>query len=86
MVPPMFRLDFATRAMFAGDNFASRGCFNSVMTIEDLKSIVHSDPKIMVGTSMFVGTYVPLQNLVDALKSGESIEDFLKGFPSVTRS
>ncbi len=35
---------------------------------------------------MFVGTRVPLQNLIDALEGGESVEDFLEGFPSVTRS
>jgi uncharacterized protein (DUF433 family) len=35
---------------------------------------------------VFVGTRVPLQNLIDALEGGESIEDFLEGFPSVKRS
>jgi uncharacterized protein (DUF433 family) len=35
---------------------------------------------------VFVGTRVPLQNLIDALEGGESIEDFLEGFPSVTRA
>ena len=56
------------------------------MTSEDLNGIVHSDPEIMGGTPVFVGTRVPLQNLVDALEGGESIEDFLEGFPTVTRS
>ena len=56
------------------------------MTMEDLESIVHSDPEIMGGTPVFVGTRVPLQNLIDALEGGESVEDFLEGFPSVKRS
>ena len=56
------------------------------MTMEDLKGIVHSDPEIMGGTPVFVGTRVPLQNLIDALEGGESIEDFLDGFPSVQRT
>jgi uncharacterized protein (DUF433 family) len=56
------------------------------MTSEDLKSIFHADPEIMGGTPVFVGTRIPLQNLVDALEGGESIEDFLEGFPTVTRS
>ena len=56
------------------------------MTTEDLKGIVHSDPDIMGGAPVFVGTRVPLQNLVDALEGGESIDDFLEGFPSVKRS
>src|SRR5262245_31875366 len=37
------------------------------------------------GTPVFVGTRVPLQNLIDSLKGGESIEDSLDGFPSVKR-
>ena len=55
------------------------------MSTEDLKDIVHSDPKIMGGTPVSVGTRVPLQNLIDSLEGGESIEDFLDGFPSVKR-
>jgi uncharacterized protein (DUF433 family) len=56
------------------------------MTVEDLKGIVHSDPEIMGGTPVFTGTRVPLQNLIDALEGGESIDDFLEGYPSVKRS
>ena len=56
------------------------------MTLKELKGIVHSDPEIMGGTPVFVGTRVPLQNLIDALEGGESVEDFLEGFPSVTRA
>jgi uncharacterized protein (DUF433 family) len=56
------------------------------MKIEDLRGIVHSDPEIMGGTPVFVGTRVPLQNLIDYLEGGESIEDFLDGFPSVKRA
>jgi uncharacterized protein (DUF433 family) len=55
------------------------------MKTEDLKGIVHSVPDVMGGTPVFVGTRVPLQNLIDYLKGGESIEDFLDGFPSVKR-
>ena len=47
--------------------------------------VVHSDSEIMGGTPVFVGTRVPLQNLIDYLEGGESIEDFLDGFPSVKR-
>ncbi len=55
------------------------------MTSEDLKGIVHSDPEILGGTAVFVGTRVPLQNLIDSLEGGESVEDFLVAFPTVTR-
>ena len=55
------------------------------MTTADLKGIIHSDPEIMSGTPVFVGTRVPLQNLIDHLEGGASIDEFLEGFPSVTR-
>ena len=55
------------------------------MKIEDLKGVIHSDPEIMGGTPVFAGTRVPLQNLIDYLEGGESIDDFLDGFPSVRR-
>jgi len=55
------------------------------MTNEQLNDVVHSDREIMGGTPVFVGTRVPLQNLIDYLEGGESIEDFLDGFPSVKR-
>ena len=55
------------------------------MSADDLKNVVHFDPEIMGGTPVFVGTRVPLQNLIDSLEGGESIEDFLDGFPSVKR-
>jgi uncharacterized protein (DUF433 family) len=56
------------------------------MKRQELKGIVHSDPAIMGGTPVFVGTRVPLQNLVDYLEGGESIEDFLDAFPTVKRA
>ena len=55
------------------------------MTAEELKGVIHSDPEIMGGTPVFVGTRVPLQNLIDALEGGESAEDFLEAFPTVKR-
>jgi uncharacterized protein (DUF433 family) len=55
------------------------------MKPQGLTGIVHSDPEIMGGTPVFVGTRVPLQNLVDYLEGGESIEDFLDAFPTVKR-
>lgn len=55
------------------------------MKVDDLRGIIHSDPEIMGGTPVFNGTRVPLQNLIDSLEGGESIDDFLEGFPSVRR-
>jgi uncharacterized protein (DUF433 family) len=45
----------------------------------------HSDPEILGGTLVFTGTRVPVQSLFDHLAAGDSIEDFLEGFPSVRR-
>jgi len=47
--------------------------------------IVHSDPEIMGGELVFVGTRVPLYNLFDYLEAGDSLEEFLEQFPSVSR-
>ncbi len=48
-------------------------------------SIINTSPEIMGGTPVFTGTRVPVQTLLDYLKAGESIDDFLDGFPTVTR-
>ena len=50
-----------------------------------LAQVFHRDPEIMGGTPVFTGTRVPVQNLVDYLEGGESIDDFLAGFPTVKR-
>ena len=47
--------------------------------------IVSRSPDVMGGTVVFHGTRVPVQTLFDYLEAGESIDDFLEGFPSVTR-
>ena len=47
---------------------------------------IHSDPEIMGGTPVFVGTRVPAQTLLDYLESGDTLDAFLSDFPSVTRA
>jgi uncharacterized protein (DUF433 family) len=49
-------------------------------------SIVSCDPEVMSGTPVFTGTRVPVQTLLDYIEGGDSIDEFLDGFPSVTRS
>ncbi len=49
------------------------------------KQIVHSDPEILSGTPVFVGTRVPVQALLDFLEGGDTIEDFLDNYPGVSR-
>jgi len=47
--------------------------------------IWRSDPDILGGTPVFVGTRVPVRSLFDYLEGGESLDEFLRQFPSVKR-
>ncbi len=47
--------------------------------------VVHSDPDILSGTPVFVGTRVPVQSMFDYLEAGDTLDEFLRQFPSVTR-
>ena len=49
-------------------------------------SVVHSDPEILSGTPVFIGTRVPVQSLFDYLECGDTVDEFLRQFPSVTRA
>ena len=50
-----------------------------------ISRVVHSDPDILGGTPVFVGTRVPMRTLLDYLEVGDSLEVFLDHFPSVSR-
>ena len=50
-----------------------------------MEPIVTSSPEILSGTPVFAGTRVPVQALIDCLEGGETIDDFLTGFPTVRR-
>jgi uncharacterized protein (DUF433 family) len=47
--------------------------------------VIHSDPEIVGGTPVFVGTRVPLVTLFDYLEAGQPLSEFLEDFPTVTR-
>jgi uncharacterized protein (DUF433 family) len=47
--------------------------------------VIFRNPEVMGGTPVFFGTRVPVQTLLDYLEAGDSIDDFLEGFPSVQR-
>jgi len=51
----------------------------------ELSQIIHSDPEILGGTPVFVGTRVPFQALIDYLEGGHPLAEFLVDFPSVSR-
>lgn len=47
--------------------------------------VVHSDPDILGGIPVFMGTRVPVKTLLDYLEAGDSLDEFLDHFPSVSR-
>lgn len=51
----------------------------------DLKDVIWTDPDRLGGTPCFRGTRVPVQTLTDYLAAGETVDEFLKQFPSVPR-
>lgn len=48
-------------------------------------AVIQSDPEILGGTAVFAGTRVPVQNLIDYLEAGDTLDEFLEAFPSVSR-
>ncbi len=50
-----------------------------------IPSVVHSDPDILGGTPVFIGTRVPVRTLLDYLAAGDTLEEFLDHFPTVSR-
>ena len=50
-----------------------------------MEPVVCRNPNVMGGTPAFCGTRVPVQTLLDYLEAGDTIGEFLAGFPSVTR-
>jgi uncharacterized protein (DUF433 family) len=53
--------------------------------MNSLNPVTHSDPNIMSGTPVFIGTRVPLQTLLDYLEAGDPLDEFLEDFPTVSR-
>jgi uncharacterized protein (DUF433 family) len=54
--------------------------------VTDLNVIIGSSPEVLGGTAVFRGTRVPLKNLIDCLEAGETLDQFLDEFPSVSRA
>jgi uncharacterized protein (DUF433 family) len=52
----------------------------------ELIDIFHSDPEILGGTPVFVGTRVPVRTLLVYLQSGETLDEFLDNFPTVSKA
>ena len=59
--------------------------FPAMVAAMKKQSIVKIDPEIMSGTPCFAGTRVPASTLIDCIEAGETLDDFLEGFPTVTQ-
>jgi uncharacterized protein (DUF433 family) len=53
--------------------------------MSNTKNLIEVDPEKLGGTPVFFGTRVPIQNLFDCLEEGQSVNEFLRQFPTVTR-
>ena len=53
--------------------------------MSNTSAVIHSDPDILGGTPVFVGTRVPFRNLIDYLARNHSLDEFLDAFPTVSR-
>jgi uncharacterized protein (DUF433 family) len=53
--------------------------------MNSMDSVIVKNPEILGGMPVFRGTRVPIQNLFDYLEGGETLEEFLEGFPTVSR-
>lgn len=53
--------------------------------MDSSSSVIRMDPEILGGTPVFAGTRVPVQALLDYLKGGHPLDDFLEDFPTVSR-
>lgn len=54
-------------------------------SVQNASDVIHSDPEILGGTPVFIGTRVPAKNLIDYIEGGHTLDDFLDDFPSVTK-
>jgi uncharacterized protein (DUF433 family) len=58
------------------------------MEVADMQTnaeVLSRDPEVLGGTTVFSGTRVPVRNLIDYLASGQTLDEFLEDFPSVSR-
>jgi uncharacterized protein (DUF433 family) len=53
--------------------------------MKNAEQVIHTDPEILGGTPVFVGTRVPMQALIDYIEGGHPLADFLGDFPTVSR-
>lgn len=68
------------------DTWSEKDCLDvTAFSWQYAATIFHSDPDILGGTLVFIGTRVPIKTLFDYLEAGDSVDEFLDHFPSVRR-
>ena len=55
------------------------------VTMSETPAVIHSDPDVLGGAPVFVGTRVPVRAILDYLEAGQSLDEFLDDFPTVSR-
>ncbi|MEG4839824.1 DUF433 domain-containing protein [Microcoleus sp. B9-D4] len=68
------------------DTWTEEDCLDvTTFSLQYAATIVHSDPEILEGNPVFIATRVPIETLLDYLEAGDSVDEFLDYFPSVSR-
>ena len=85
-----YRLLFTQRALIPGTDgtflaASQSGPANRHACYNPVVDVIIKNPNILGGTPVFRGTRVPVQTLFDYIEGGETLEEFLKGFPTVSR-
>ncbi len=73
------------RCYKSGDESSQQNVDTEWTAFRLYKAMINQDPEIHGGVPVFMGTRVPIPSLIHHLKAGESLDDFLEGFPSVSR-
>jgi uncharacterized protein (DUF433 family) len=73
--------------LLSADEFGKISCVQSrrIFEVANKRGLIHADPDILGGTPVFAGTRVPIGVLLDYLEAGDTLNEFLDHFPTVTR-
>jgi len=84
--PDLVAQDLRAVMAFAAER--ERSAFSKAAGIDGVRpdSVIMSDPEVLGGTPVFTGTRVPVESLIQHLSAGAALDDFLHGFPGVSRS
>ncbi|MEG4340777.1 MULTISPECIES: DUF433 domain-containing protein [unclassified Microcoleus] len=74
------------RSFEQSDTWSEEDCLDvTAFSLQYAATIFHSDPDILGGTPVFIGARVPIETVLDCLEAGDSVDEFLDHFPTVSR-